>query len=152
MSGIGKADVGCFGLFDRLGAPKPAGAVVELLLAAGGDRVLARTWQDTAALVTGAFTRGVESFTQGVESAVVVAMANAGDVVEQRLVRVVGGGAAVTVSGSYNCNASMLAGVRATSGEVDFNVTVSPSCVVIFQIPIEQEVNRTVNTVEVNGS
>jgi hypothetical protein len=48
VSGIGKPNVGCFGLYDRVGHIKPSGKALLLLLRRLGasPRMIKRTWQD----------------------------------------------------------------------------------------------------------
>jgi hypothetical protein len=60
VSGIGKAGVGCFGLYDRVGQLKPSGAALMLLLRRLGraPRSVERRWTD-GEVVTGAFVSRV---------------------------------------------------------------------------------------------
>lgn len=68
VSGIGHADVGCFGLYDRVGAAKPTGKALLMLLRGLGSipRLVRRTWADgQKGVVTAGFVSASGSGSRG---------------------------------------------------------------------------------------
>ena len=139
VSGLGKAGVGCWGLFDRLGKPKlPTQALMLLLQHLGAAPAsVVRTWEDVDELVTGAF---VSSFTatsgNATTRAATLAVVNAGTTTQQREILLVGDFAPdwTVTGGGYNCEyGSVVKSTLVSPSELRIDVSVPPSCAVVLR-------------------
>jgi hypothetical protein len=125
VSGINKPDVGCFGLFDRLGKAKPSGEAVLLLLRrlGGEPKVVKRSWADTEVPTS-----------PKLKNVLTVAVANTGTDHTSHTVAVQHSKAsAVTSKDALNCDAAKV--VRAVGGG-RLSLELPPSCILVLTLPV----------------